>query len=336
MDRLLDLTQGFSQLQVLVIGDGMLDCYLWGTCEGLSPEAPVPIVDICQNHYAAGGAANSAVNAARLGAQVHFLSVIGTDEAGDRLQQQLQQANIATEWLIRSSDRTTLTKQRIMADAHLALRCDWGSTEALDGELENRLVANLWQHFALCHAVIVSDYSYGILTQRAIATLATLQANMPRVVVVDAKQLALYDRVKPTAVKPNYKQALELLQLSPQAGKDRLAEIQWWGEAILKQTGAASVAVTCDVDGVVLLERGNSSYCLPTQAAPNINASGAGDTFTSAFTLALAAGATPHEAAEIASAAAAIVVQDPGTTTCDLVALQQAIAPKFSLPYPPI
>lgn len=179
INSLLDLIQGFPQLRVLVIGDGMLDRYLWGVVKRMCPEVPVPIVDIAECQDVAGGAANTAANAARLGAQVEFLSVIGTDEEGDRLQRQLQEVKISTQWLLRTPQRRTLTKQRVMADSHMALRCDWGSTEPLARELEERLLAQLVRGFRACSAIIVSDYSYGILTPRVIDMLATLQASTP-------------------------------------------------------------------------------------------------------------------------------------------------------------
>ncbi|NJN86647.1 MAG: hypothetical protein HC881_10455 [Leptolyngbyaceae cyanobacterium SL_7_1] len=211
----IELIHSWQGLTVLVLGEVMLDRYWQGSADRLCPDAPVPVVNVKQQQDFPGGAANVVANLVSLGARVIVLSVLGKDGEGDRLHQLLTQSDRVTDHLIHSSQRSTLAKQRVMANGHLFVRFDTGST-ALIAPLEETIVIDrLIERFPRCDAVIVSDYDYGILTPRIVQTLADLQASSPRVVVVDSKHLQRYRAVGVTAVKPNYKQAIALLDLPP-------------------------------------------------------------------------------------------------------------------------
>jgi len=316
----------WTNLHVLVIGEAMLDCYLEGTSNRLCREAPVPIVDISSFEDVPGGAANTAANIARLGASVSFLSVIGDDEAGDRLKRTLQERGISTRNLITSAQRQTLLKQRISSDSQLLLRCDRGSTEFINSEIETQLIEKLSCLYSTCDAIVISDYGGGILTPRVIQILAQLQTQYPRIVVVDSKQLKNYQSVNINAIKPNYQQAIQLLGISALKGKERIQQITDCGEKLLNLINTQIVAVTLDAEGAIIFERNNPPYIIPSQPTLNSQATGAGDTFVSGLTLALAAGAEGKLAASIAAATAAIVVTQPGTTTCSLSALHQSLS----------
>lgn len=326
MTDLLQLIEKFPQLKVLVIGEAILDSYLQGNSQRLCQEAPVPIVDINARQDVPGGAANTAANVASLGAQVVFLSVMGEDPEGDRLRHLLQQHHISARHLLTTSKRQTLTKQRILADSHLLLRLDQGSTQAITDDLEEKLISALVELFSTCDAVLVSDYCYGIMTPRLVQTLTKLQASHPRPLIVDSKQLHLYREIGITAVKPNYEEAIQLLGLPRKQGKERLKQITDHADQLLALTGAQQAAVTLDTEGALFLQAGSLPYRIPTQPTTNSQAAGAGDTFASALTLAFAAGADKQAAAAIAAAATAVVVTRNGTTTCPLNTLRHSLA----------
>lgn len=313
--ELLDIINTFPALHVVVLGEAMLDCYLHGQSERLCREAPVPVVDVREQVYEPGGAANTAVNVHSLGAQVSFISVTGRDRAGRIVCRELARHGLATRHLIRHPQRRTLCKSRVAAGSQLLLRFDEGDTGRVDGETEERMLRHLRHLLPDCDALILSDYGYGILTPRIIRAISAWQRKEARLLAVDAKALNLYRDCGVTVAKPNYQECAHLLGLSPLAEHgDRTAQVAAYREQILSQTGAQLVAVTLDQDGALLLERDHPNYRTYAQPRPNSQAAGAGDTFLSAMTLALAAGAPPHMAAEIASAAAAIVVARDGTS----------------------
>lgn len=317
MPRIFRWVDEFANLDVLIIGEAMLDQYLIGTTNRLCPEAPVPVVAVAQPTLAPGGAANSAVNVTALGARAKFLSVIGDDHEGALVRHALHARNVATDFLILQLGRRTLSKNRVVAGDHMLVRFDQGDTEAINAESERALLARLPELFDASDAIIVSDYMYGILTPGVIQALAELQAHSPRILVIDSKDLQRYRAVGATMVKPNYPEAVRLLEIPMvQATADRAAQMQRYSTQLLEATGAKIVAVTLDTDGALVFEQGKAIYRTYAQPMTNTRAAGAGDTFISTFALTLAAGAETPVAAELASAAAALVVQKEGTATC--------------------
>ena len=321
----------FAGVRVLVIGEAMLDSYLEGPTGRLCREAPVPIVAVQARRDAPGGAANTAVNARALGATVHLLGVAGGDADGARLRACLGSRDVEPDPrnLIMDHDRLTLSKNRVVAAGQLLVRFDQGTTGPVGPSTEGRLVDRLAELWPEVDAVIVSDYGYGIMTPRVIATLARLQSEAPRVVVVDSKDLAAYCAVAPTAVKPNYGEAADLLgwdrlDISGPGRADRIAAAS---ERILALTGAKVAAVTLDTDGALVVERDRAPYRTYARAEHHSRAAGAGDTFLATLALALAAGADTPAAAELASAAAAVVVEQDGTVACSTGELLARVAP---------
>ncbi|MCA9875159.1 MAG: D-glycero-beta-D-manno-heptose 1-phosphate adenylyltransferase [Anaerolineales bacterium] len=325
--NLLHFINSFSLQDVVVLGEAMLDSYLHGHSNRLCREAPVPVVSISEWEDVPGGAANTAVNVHTLGGHVRFLSVIGQDQEGQRLRQALETRGVSSDDLLAHPARRTLSKNRVLAGSQITVRFDQGSTEPLDPDYEARLCLRLQVLWSDCDAVIVSDYGYGILTPRLIRTLAELQQQSPRLLTVDAKELNQYRDVGITAVKPNYHECLRLLDGAvPLEGAARVGQISAHSEKILELTGAQITAVTLDHDGAIFLEQDRPGYRTYTRPQPDSHAAGAGDTFLSALTLALAAAAPTHSAAEIAAAAASIVVAENGTTTCTAEMLRGTIA----------
>lgn len=318
------LIEQFPNYTIAVIGDAMLDCYFHGASHRICQEAPVPVVEIQQRESLPGGAANTAVNVSSLGGQVIFLSVIGRDAEGDLLIRTLQEHGIDTGRVQREAGRSTLAKNRILANEHMIVRFDQGSTQPLEPAVERKLIRGLREVFPKVDALIISDYDYGILTPAVIQAVTELQAQHTKVIVVDSKKIPRYAGVGVTAVKPNFEEAAALLrQTLNRTNGSRPDVILQHGDQILEFSGAQIAAVTMDENGALIFEHGHMPYRTYAKPAPNSSATGAGDTYISTLTLALAAGADTPAAAELASAAASVIVQKAGTSACyreDLIA----------------
>ncbi|HEX3178669.1 MAG TPA: D-glycero-beta-D-manno-heptose 1-phosphate adenylyltransferase [Methylomirabilota bacterium] len=326
------LMAAFPEQGVLVLGEAMLDAYLHGASGRLCREAPVPIVAVEQRVDVPGGAANTAVNARALGARVSFLSVVGDDPEGATLRTALAQSGIDTAALLVDPGRRTLAKHRVFAGPQMLVRYDAGTTSRVPRAYESRLIEALSASFARHDAVIISDYGYGIVTPRVIAALADLQAASPRIIVADSKTLGVFRGVGVTAVKPNYAETVRLLGGRGAArGADRAEALHRYGPRLLDVTGAQIAAVTLDTDGALFFERGRPPYRTYARPADHTRAAGAGDTFASALALALAAGGDVAATAELASAAAAVVVDKHGTATCSLSELRAYVAGEAKL-----
>lgn len=318
------MTNAFTQLidrfagrKVLVLGEVMLDSYLEGTTGRLCQEAPVPVVNIHDRRNLAGGAANTAVNLRALSAEPILISVVGDDGEGRLLREVLQTQGVETGSVIVDAQRHTLAKNRVMAHAHLLVRYDQGTTTPIEENIEHQVIERLIALHRECDAIVVSDYSYGILTPRVIGCLSYLQRRRPRVLVVDSKRLCDYARARVTAVKPNFTETLNLLGLpAPVTHESRLELVEAKGEQLREMCAARIAAVTMDIDGALFFDGGPAPYRTYARPQPQAQAAGAGDTFLAALALSLACHADTPTAAEIASAAAAVVVAKEATSVC--------------------
>lgn len=312
---LLELIRSFTELEVLVIGEAMLDSYMEGGADRLCREAPVPVVSLAGRLDQPGGAANAAMNLSALGAHTNYLTAVGDDEEGRRLRAALEAGGLDPSEVLVGPGRQTLSKCRVFAGDQMVVRLDQGSSEPLDPALEARLIERLEDAHGRCDLVMVSDYGYGTVTDGVIAALAKLQRSAPRPLVVDAKFPERYRHLTATAVKPNYGEVARMLGLAPRR-HDRVGQVERHEARLLEMTGAQIVAATLDEEGALIFEREAPSYRTYAQSMPHTHATGAGDTFTAALALALGAGASTAAAAECASAAARIVVARGGTTVC--------------------
>jgi D-beta-D-heptose 7-phosphate kinase/D-beta-D-heptose 1-phosphate adenosyltransferase len=315
--RHLATIDAFARLRVLVLGEAMLDSYLVGEATRLCQEAPVPVVAVQQRRDQPGGAANTAANLAALGCQVELLSVVGDDAEGKRLRELLRARRVGIEEVLTQAGRRTLAKQRVMAGVQLVVRFDQGDTDPVAPAVERELVDRLVSAHPCVDAIVVSDYSYGVMTPAIIERLAALQARRPAVVAVDARDLLAYRSGGVTLLKPNYDEAVRLL--GPRlAGVNRTrAEVaETAGRMLLEWTNSSIVAVTMDRDGAIVVERGCTPHRTFARPAEQVCAAGAGDTFIAAFALALASGGPTPVAADLAAAAASVVVTRDGTATC--------------------
>jgi D-beta-D-heptose 7-phosphate kinase/D-beta-D-heptose 1-phosphate adenosyltransferase len=218
--------------------------------------------------------------------------------------------------------RHSLSKTRVMVDSQVLVRFDEGDTSPRDDVWQQRLIDALDSSWSGCDAVVVSDYGYGVLSARVISTLEELQRREPKLIVVDSKLLTAFRKLSPAVVKPNHAQAAALVDAPATERSNRLDVITQRAKPLLERTGARLAAVTFDRDGALFLEAGQAPYRTYARAQKPGRASGAGDTFAAALALSLAAGADVPTAAELASAAAAEVVEKDFTTTCPASALR--------------
>jgi D-beta-D-heptose 7-phosphate kinase/D-beta-D-heptose 1-phosphate adenosyltransferase len=320
------LLDRFRDVRVLVLGEAMLDCYLDGASTRLCREAPVPIVDVATRVDTPGGAANTALNLAALGASTKLISAVGDDREGDQVREALTAGGVDASCVLPAVGRNTLAKHRVMASSQLLVRFDQGDIAPIDGDAELTLINQLRAQFAEHDALVISDYGYGVITPGVLSAIGGLQRRTPRLIIVDSRDLPRFRGLRPAAVKPNYDEAMRLLGIERAATTDsRAAQVERHAERLLDITGAQLAAVTLDSDGAILAERGAPAYRTYATAQANSRAAGAGDTFVAALTAALAASGGTTDAAEIASAAASVVVAKPGTSACSARELRDAL-----------
>jgi D-beta-D-heptose 7-phosphate kinase/D-beta-D-heptose 1-phosphate adenosyltransferase len=315
------VVRAFQGVRVLVVGDAILDRWLHGESTRLSREAPVPVLDLDERLDVPGGAANAALNLAALGADVRLLAAVGADAEGEALRGAVAAGGVDVAPVVVAPERTTLAKHRLTAGSQQLLRFDQGTVDPLGGATERALIDRALDLLEDADALVVSDYESGVRTEALVAALAARRAHGPDVWVVDARSPAAWRALRPTAVKPNYAEAARLLGLPQRGNGGRADLVAAHGDRLLDLTGAGIAAVTLDADGSIILERGQPAYrtyAVPTDLA---GSTGCGDTYTAALTLALTCGAGTVGAAELASAAAGVVVRKPGTSVCSAAEL---------------
>jgi rfaE bifunctional protein kinase chain/domain len=334
--RLKNIVARFRTAKVLVIGDLILDEYIWGSVERISPEAPVPVVWAQRHTYAPGGAANVANNIRALDGQVVVLGIIGNDSNGKTLLAQLKKWGVSTRGICVESGRHTTVKTRIVAGHQQVVRVDWEHTHALSKPLNERVLRFIKEHMDEFDAVIIEDYGKGVINSRMLEELARLRRNSKTIVTVDPKEehFSYYRGV--TAITPNCRElenAVRNIKLRDTTNTfsvttDRLVtdrDIENAARQIMKYLDLESLLVTLGEAGMRLFEESGAQTHIPTVAQEVFDVSGAGDTVIAVFTLALAGGATKLEAAHIANYAAGIVVSKLGTATTSRAELQGRI-----------
>ena len=308
-NRLRELTGRFEQLRVLVIGDAILDRYVWGSVDRISPEAPVPVVAVTRESTMLGGAANVAWNLASLGAQVEFFSVVGEDPSARELRRLLSETKVDGSFVTVDPARPTTVKTRIIARAQQLVRFDRESESEISPEAADALLESLRERAPRAAAAILQDYGKGLLSDAVIRRSMEILSGAGVPVFVDPKAAhwSLFSGAE--LVKPNLREAQELVgrQAHDAAGLERL------GREVLERTGARTIAITRGALGMDLFHRDGPSEYFPAQARAVGEATGAGDTAIATLALARCAGGTWPEAAEFANAAAGAVVSVPGT-----------------------
>lgn len=309
--------------KVVVVGDAILDTWLTGRCERLCREAPAPVVDIDHRTDTPGGAGNTAVNLAALGAEVHLVAAVGADTAGEMLVQSLHQRGVHTDHMVMTDHRTTITKQRIVAGDQVLLRFDAGDRPTNDPVEPMRILDALHAALRTADALVVCDYDAGVLDSGVREALLALRPGLP-LLVVDAREPHRWQGLRPDVVTPNTAEAALLLGTElPAAGDARVEFLDRHRARLLDASGAQAVAVTLDRDGAVLLTGDAPVHRTWARPVPDHQTAGAGDTFVAALTVALTNGLTTTAGVELAQAAADIVVHRPGTAVCTAHEMEQ-------------
>ncbi len=296
--------------RVLVLGDAMLDEYLWGKVARISPEAPVPVVEIQRESFHVGGAANVARNLRSLHGEAVLVGVVGKDDAADRLREELRAAGII-DALVETATRPTTLKTRILAHHQQVCRADRESHAEVDKAVEDALIARVATALRGCEALIVSDYQKGVATRRVMHAAIDLARRRRVPVLVDPKlrHFALYRGA--TLVTPNQLEAEQATGLQIRNDKDSAGV----GARILKSLRCHAVLITRGEHGMSLFERGRRPVHIATAAREVFDVTGAGDTVIATVTLALCAGASLAHAAVLANVAAGVVVGRLGTAS---------------------
>ena len=297
-----------ERVQILVVGDSMLDIYVDGAVERISPEAPVPVMRQVGIRETPGGAANVAANVVGLGGAAHLVSCAGADGDGDRLAAALTEAGVTFD-LVRTGSRPTTTKTRFVAGQNQLLRLDKEDSSSLPTNSEAGILAAVAARIGHCRMVVVSDYRKGVLTDTVLARLFALAATHGVPVVVDPKRGDFTAYKGAAFLKPN------LAELAAASGlpTGSNAEVEQ-AAIVLARTTAAGILVTRSGAGMSLVQPGQPAIHMPTHAREVYDVTGAGDTVIAAFALALAIGRPPEGAMAIANLAGGIAVSRAGTS----------------------
>lgn len=314
------IVAGFAGRRLAVVGDSMVDRFLWGRVDRISPEAPVPVVRLERETVKLGGAANVAANIRALGAEVVLYCLCGQDEAAGHLRGLLAERGIDDAGLVAAADRPTTIKTRIIAHNQQVVRADREDDSPVGAELVARLVAGLTAGGAF-DAVVVSDYGKGLLTDAALAAIIARGRELGVPVVVDPKRGDYAQYRGATSLTPNQKEAEQACALVI-GDRDTLRQA---GRTLLERTGAEAILITRGEHGMALYQRDGGEHHLPTEATTVYDVTGAGDTVIAAYTTALAAGAGFADAAFLSNHAAGIAVRELGTAAVTADQLRRAL-----------
>ncbi len=327
--RLETLLARFPHQTILVVGDVMLDHFLWGKVSRISPEAPVPVVEVQRESYFPGGAANVARNLRALGPQVAVLGAVGDDPAGEQLRDILDQQGVETHGLITDPNRPTTLKTRIVAHHQQVVRFDRERTEPLSPALHGRLLEHFEAHLNRASAVIFEDYGKGVLTQRLLDQMHARAKRRDKITAADPNARHLLKFRGLTAITPNRSEAFAaagMINTEPLDDVLRDEPLMRAGQKLLAKWRPENLLVTLGEHGMCLFRPGKKPHHIPTVAQEVFDVSGAGDTAIATLVLALAAGANAVEAAEISNHAAGVVVGKIGTATCSPEELRASFA----------
>jgi rfaE bifunctional protein kinase chain/domain len=316
--RVRQILQAAGHTRILVVGDVMLDQFIWGSVARISPEAPVPVVDFQRESFMPGGAANVARNLTALGVSAELFGAVGHDSAAEQLRTLLATQHIGCRGLVASDTRRTSLKTRIVAQTQQVVRIDRETRDGITAQLASRILAAIKAQIRRTDAVIVGDYGKGVVTQSLLNELKLLCRDYGVWLSLDPKPVHHLNLAGLSLITPNRKEAFELANLPDDTREaDPLADknLMQVAERLLHELRPAVLLITLGELGMLLCQRGQNPFHIPTVAQEVFDVSGAGDTAIATFTLAIAAGASPVEAAILSNHAAGVVVGKVGTAT---------------------
>jgi rfaE bifunctional protein kinase chain/domain len=316
-DKVRSIQKSGKQPSILVIGDIMIDHYIWGGATRLSPEAPVPIVNVKRETTTLGGAGNLTQNLVSLGAKVMLGGVKGDDAAGKQLIEILVNEGVKTDTIITDSNRPTTIKTRVLAGNQQIVRIDRELTDSLTVELENELLAKLTAHITEADIVVLSDYNKGLFSPAFTQNIIKAANDRQKKVIVDPKGLNYAKYKGAFLIKPNKK---ELAEAAKAEKISTIEHVQDAAKVIIEQTNVTYLVVTLSEEGMAIVSE-NDCKILPVKATEVFDVTGAGDTVLAAIAYFIASGLTVEESCDLANHAAAIVIRHIGsaTTTIDQI-----------------
>ncbi|HEY4271606.1 MAG TPA: PfkB family carbohydrate kinase [Candidatus Udaeobacter sp.] len=318
LNRLQEILQRAGARRITVIGDLMLDEFVWGKVGRISPEAPVPVVEVTGESFYPGGAANVARNLREFVDRVSVIGIIGNDPSGRQLRELLAAQDIDTSNVVGDDDFRTIVKTRIIALHQQVVRVDREKIVAPSAAQIEKAVAAVRDGIRETDAIIFEDYGKGFVTSELVTQISREARAAGKIVAADPNPRHSVNWHGVTVVKPNRTEAFLAAGVpwrDPEEAPEKDVDLERAGEALLKQWETKYVLITLGEHGMMLFQKNETPHYIPTKARQVFDVSGAGDTAIALFTLGLVCGATPIEAAEIANYGSAVVVSKLGTAT---------------------
>jgi len=314
------ILKSFAGKKILVLGDIMLDHYLWGKVDRISPEAPVPVLDVQKEEYRLGGAANVALNLIALGAKAILCGVIGNDEAGSQITALLQSEGIDSSCVVIDKSRPSTVKTRIGSANQQIVRLDRENRNEINADIEKIIIKHITKAIKHADAIIIEDYNKGLLTEHVIESAISAATLQGKPICVDPKQKHFFSYKKVDVFKPNYGEMQKNLGVIIEDE----AEFNKQAKLLKKKLQCKNLVVTRGEKGLYIYSDDSKIHQIPTYAREVYDVSGAGDTVISALTLALCEGCEIRTAAIIANHAAGVVCGKIGTAVASIEEIRQS------------
>lgn len=312
--RLLQLKKNFKGKRIAIVGDMMLDIYFWGDVKRISPEAPVPVLEVENEFYRFGGAANCALNVTSLGGIAEPIGLIGYDNYGTIFNSLLSEQNISHHGIIEDDTRPTTAKTRVIADSQHIVRIDKESKETINSKIQIKILEYLKSVIKKLDGIVLQDYNKGVLSPQLINQVIELANKNKVLITVDPKFNNFFEYKNVTVFKPNRKEAEDILGMKIKTD----ADVSFAGNTLLKKLNAKYILLTLGEGGIAVFQKGKLEKRMPTKARKVADVSGAGDTVISTLTIALAAGADIYEASYLANYAGGLVCEEVGIIPIDI------------------
>jgi len=319
--RIEEIVSGIGRSKVLILGDVMLDEYLHGRVGRISPEAPVPVVEINSTRLLLGGAANVAANVKALGDEPLLIGLIGEDDAGDRFSSLLASNGLSSDYLVADKSRPTTMKTRIIAHSQQVVRADREKIHDLDPPIEKQVLDKFLSVVDDCAAVIISDYGKGVITLSLLEKVIETCLAKDIFIAVDPKENRFHNYKKVSLITPNHHEA------GFAAGRriNNMDDLLAVGSSLMEKLKAKAILITRGGEGMSLFCEGQKPTHIPTFARKVYDVTGAGDTVIASYVSAVNAGANPAEAAIVANAGAGCTVAEIGTATVTVDQLRKEL-----------
>ncbi|MES2770088.1 MAG: D-glycero-beta-D-manno-heptose-7-phosphate kinase [Bdellovibrionota bacterium] len=318
--------QKFKNKKILVVGDIGLDEYVNGSVKRISPEAPVPVVEVHSEEQRLGLATNVAQNIQSLGGVAVLISVVGHDYAGDQLRKLLREANVSDQYLVTDNSRPTTKKLRVMSEHHHVVRVDYEQKRFLSSDVEKKVLEMVQKNIPDCEGLILQDYAKGVFSEKLIQEIIKSAKQKNKKIIVDPHRSTPVEYYRGSdLMTPNAEEAIILSKIPADDLRGVSSSYKEVGDALMKAIGSKQMVVTRGKEGMSFFEDGKSDT-VPTVAREVFDVTGAGDTVVAAMALAWCSGVSLRESCLIANHAAGVVVAKIGCATCDISELKTSFA----------